>query len=364
MATPLQHYHTDLQRKNFVYDAAQEQAIKCIQLVYDDLVKANDSTRGLHLRNPFFKPKKTVIEGMYLWGQVGRGKTYLIDKFYDCLPFPQKTRLHYHRFMQQIHQELRSLHDLQNPLTLIAQRFARNNLILCLDEFFVSDITDAMLLGGLLDALFKEGVTLVATSNVPPDDLYKGGLQRDRFTPAINLIKQHTRVFNVDGGTDYRLRTLERAEIYHYPLDHTAEQSLLTSFREIAPNQIVVGEMLEINGRKIPTIQSADGIVWLDFRVLCNIPRAVSDYIEIAKSFNTVLLSNVFVMHDAQDDMALRFINLVDEFYDRSVKLVISAEAPPDQLYDGKRLAFQFQRTISRLQEMQSREYLERPHLP
>jgi cell division protein ZapE len=362
MATPLQHYRTDLKREDFIYDVAQEQAIKCIQLVYDDLVKVNRP--AVHrLRDKIFKPKKTTIEGLYLWGQVGRGKTYLIDKFYDCLPFPQKTRLHYHRFMQQIHQELRSLRDMQNPLTLIAQRFARNNLILCLDEFFVSDITDAMLLGGLLDALFKEGVTLVATSNVHPDDLYKGGLQRDRFVPAINLIKQRTRVVNVDGGTDYRLRTLERAEIYHYPLDHAAAQNLSESFDQIAPNRAVVGGMLEINGRKIPTVRYADGVVWLDFRVLCNIPRAVSDYIEIAKSFNTVLLSNVFVMPEAQDDMALRLINLVDEFYDRNVKLIISAEAPPKELYGGKRLAFQFQRTISRLQEMQSHEYLERPHL-
>jgi cell division protein ZapE len=364
MMTPLQHYHTDLTRKNFIYDAAQEHAIKCIQAVYDDLVTVQRPVRTLRLRDKFFRPKKMLVEGLYLWGQVGRGKTYLVDKFYDCLPFPQKTRLHYHRFMQQIHQELRSLRDMQNPLSIIAQRFAKHNVILCLDEFFVSDITDAMLLGGLLDALFKEGVTLVATSNVPPDELYKGGLQRERFVPAINLIKTRTRVINVDGSTDYRLRTLERAEIYHYPLDEAAEKSLSHSFNRIVPNQSVAGEMLEINGRKIPTIQCADGVVWLDFRVLCNIPRAVSDYIEIAKSFNTVLLSNVFVMRDAQDDMALRLINLVDEFYDRNVKLIISAEAPPEKLYDGKRLAFQFQRTISRLQEMQSHEYLERPHLP
>lgn len=364
MMTPLQHYHTDLKRKNFIYDAAQEHAIKCIQAVYDDLVTVQRPVRTLRLRDKFFRPKKVLVEGLYLWGQVGRGKTYLIDKFYDCLPFPQKTRLHYHRFMQQIHQELRSLRDMQNPLSIIAQRFAKHNAILCLDEFFVSDITDAMLLGGLLDALFKEGVTLVATSNVPPDELYKGGLQRERFIPAINLIKKLTRVINVDGGTDYRLRTLERAEIYHHPLDEAAEKSLSRSFNRIAPNESVAGEMLEINGRKIPTIQCADGVIWLDFRVLCNIPRAVSDYIEIAKSFNTVLLSNVFVMHDAQDDMALRLINLVDEFYDRNVKLIISAEAPPTKLYDGKRLAFQFQRTVSRLQEMQSHEYLERPHLP
>ena len=246
----------------------------------------------------------------------------------------------------------------------MARRFAEQARVICLDEFFVSDITDAMLLYGLLKELFAQGVTLITTSNLPPDDLYKDGLQRARFLPAIALLKQHLDVLNVDGGVDYRLRYLEKAEIYHSPLDERAEQILNEVFDNIAPEPGHRGGDVEIEGRYIPTLREADGIVWFNFRAICDGPRGTADYIEVARCYHTVLISNVPVMDWQMENQARRFINLVDEFYDRGVKLILSAATSPLELYQGEKLKFEFQRTVSRLQEMQSHEYLERPHLP
>jgi cell division protein ZapE len=370
--TPLQRYQTDLQRPGFSTDPAQEQAVRHTQRLFDalttPLLPAVPPRLLTRLRGRLQRRGETgainKIQGLYFWGGVGRGKTYLVDNFYECLPFAEKQRIHFHRFMQHVHHELRQLKNVQHPLKIISQQWAKKCRIICLDEFHVSDITDAMLLGNLLQALFEQHVTLVATSNVPPDDLYKNGLQRDRFLPAIALIKQHTMVVNVDNGVDYRLRALEQAEIYHYPLDNAAETNMERAFYHLSPDRGEMGQMLEINGRLLRTIKLGDGIIWFDFAALCDIPRAVPDYIELAQCYNTVLLSNVPQMDEKQDDRALRFINLVDEFYDRNVKLIISAQTPAHELYMGKKQAFQFQRTLSRLQEMQSHDYLKRPHLP
>ncbi|MGD8357842.1 MAG: cell division protein ZapE, partial [Lysobacterales bacterium] len=239
----------------------------------------------------------------------------------------------------------------------------RHFRVLCLDEFFVGDIADAMLIGGLLDNLFRNGVTLVTTSNLAPDELYRDGLQRAKFLPAIDLIREHTQVLEVAGTTDYRLRILEQSEIMHYPLEPGAEAALAQSFERMA-SECELNPQLEINGRPFAAKRRGDGIIWFDFSELCEQPRGSVDYIEIARAFNTVLVSGVRKLGEKDADAARRFITLVDEFYDRNVKLLMTTEAPPNELYDGRRLSFEFQRTASRLTEMQSHDYLARPHLP
>jgi cell division protein ZapE len=261
-----------------------------------------------------------------------------------------------------VHGELTELEGEADPLERVADRLAADALVLCFDEFFVSDITDAMILGGLMEALFKRGVTLVATSNIIPDELYRDGLQRQRFLPAIELVKRHTEVVNVDGGVDYRLRALEQAELYHFPLDEEANRSLLRSFEALAPEPGRQWERLEINGRYLSCRWVADDVVWFEFAELCDGPRSQNDYIELARIYHAVLVGNVPQMGAGSDDQARRFINLVDEFYDRNVKLILSAEVPILELYHGTRLEFEFQRTVSRLREMQSHEYLSRSH--
>ncbi len=360
--TPVERYQADLQQKNYVSDSAQLYAVQQTQRLYDALLNPPANNLWQQLRQRW--AGKQPVRGLYFWGGIGRGKTYLVDNFYHALPFSDKMRLHFHRFMQTIHAELKTLGHVTNPLNIVGQRLAAKTRVLCLDEFHVSDVTDAMLLAGLLDALFRQGVTLVATSNLAPDELYKYGVQRERFVPAIELIKTHTDVVNLDGGMDYRLRTLEQADIYFSPLDDKADEKMRAYFFQLAPDEGKSGKVLEIHGRKIVTERCADGVVWLTFEALCNIPRAVADYIELARCYNTVLLSGVPILEDSGDARALRLINLVDEFYDRGVKLIVSAAAPPEHLYIGTHLAFQFQRTISRLREMGSHDYLKRPHQP
>jgi cell division protein ZapE len=299
-----------------------------------------------------------------MWGGVGRGKTYLMDLFFESLPEDKRLRLHFHRFMRKVHQDLNQLQGQKNPLDLVAANFARETQVLCFDEFFVSDITDAMILAGLLEGLVKRGVSLVATSNVEPDHLYENGLQRKKFLPAIALLNQHTEVLNVDGGTDYRLRVLELAEIYHSPLDEAADKGLMNSFRSLSPDAGESDIDLEIEGRSIRARCSGDGVVWFDFTALCEGPRSQNDYIELARLYQTVLISSVPLFNSEKEDQARRFISLVDEFYDRNVKLILSASVPIESLYEGSRLTFEFQRTASRLWEMQSHEYLAREHRP
>jgi len=368
MMTPLEKYQHDLQQPDFHSDPAQYIAVQHTQHVYDNLLatlqQENKTTYLDLLKKKFTKAKHQPVKGLYFWGGVGRGKTYLVDNFFACLPIEKKMRLHFHRFMQMVHEELKKLKHKQNPLVIVARHLAKKAHIICLDEFHVSDITDAMILGNLFKALFDHGVTLVTTSNIPPDELYKDGLQRQRFLPAIALLKRYTEVVNVDNGVDYRLRTLEQAEIYHSPLDTAAQLNLAHNFSLLAPDEGEVKAKLAIHGRNIQTIKCADGVVWFDFNHICDAPRAVPDYIEIAQCFNTVLLSDIPQMDDMSNDFAQRFVTLVDEFYDRNVKLIISAAEPLESLYVGKRHEFAFERTKSRLEEMQSHEYLERPHLP
>ncbi len=363
--TPLERYQADLKRPDFFHDAAQETAVRHLQRLYDDLIAADPESRGLF--GKFFARKsKGPVKGLYFWGGVGRGKTYLVDTFFEALPFKQKMRTHFHRFMKRVHEEMKTLKGEKNPLTIIGKRFADEARVICFDEFFVSDITDAMILGTLMEELFKNGVTLVATSNIVPDGLYKDGLQRARFLPAIALIKQNTEIVNVDSGVDYRLRHLEQAELFHFPLDEASHESLRKSFRALTPEctAAVENDVLMIENREIRALRTCDDVAWFDFRELCDGPRSQNDYIELGKIFHAVLLSGVEQMSVTTDDIARRFINMVDEFYDRNVKLIISAEVELKDLYTGGRLNFEFQRTMSRLLEMQSHEFLSRAHKP
>lgn len=363
--TPLERYQADLKRPDFFHDAAQENAVRHLQRLYDDLIAADSAKSGL-LGKLFGKKPQGPVKGLYFWGGVGRGKTYLVDTFFDALPLEQKMRTHFHRFMKRVHEEMKTLKGEKNPLTIIGKRFADEARVICFDEFFVSDITDAMILATLLEELFKNGVSLVATSNIVPDGLYKDGLQRARFLPAIALLKEHTTVVNVDSGVDYRLRALEQAELYHWPLGGEVEVCLRKSFKSLLPDciQAVENEALMIENRVINAVRVCEDVAWFEFRELCDGPRSQNDYIELGKIFHAVILANVEQMGVAKDDMARRFINLVDEFYDRNVKLIISAEVELKDLYTGGRLNFEFQRTLSRLLEMQSHEFLSRPHRP
>jgi cell division protein ZapE len=363
--TPWQKYQQDLAAEDFQYDPAQENAVKELQRLYEELTHPEKKlTWRVKLQSTFGKGmRKPSIQGLYFWGGVGRGKTYLVDTFYECLPFERKLRIHFHRFMHRVHQELKTLSGQSDPLKTIAQKFAKETRVICFDEFFVSDITDAMILGTLMEELFGHGIVLVATSNIIPDDLYRNGLQRSRFLPAIELINQNTRIVNVDSGIDYRLRTLEQAEIYHFPLDKNALDNLHLYFKQLAPEAGTTNEDIEIEGRMIPTMHYADGVVMFEFRALCDGPRSQRDYMEISRCYHTVLVSSVEQMGQTSDDIARRFIAMVDEFYERNVKLIMSAEVALEDLYTDGQLSFEFRRCISRLKEMQSRDYLATQHL-
>jgi len=367
LLTPLQRYQADLRRPDFVRDPAQQRAVELLDQLYHRLVEAEAEyrARGSMARLlDRLRPgsSTTPITGLYFWGGVGRGKTYLMDTFYEALPFERKLRAHFHHFMRRVHAELRSLAGEKNPLDQVARRLASEARVICFDEFFVSDITDVMLLGTLFQRLFGLGVTLVATSNIVPDELYRDGLQRQRFLPAIELIKRHTRVVNVDGGVDYRLRHLEPAAIYHAPLGPEAEASLQRSWQTLADGEAEGAVELMVEGRPMRARRVAETVAWFHFAALCDGPRSQYDYLELARRFQAVLISDVPRLDRRLDDQARRFISLVDEFYDRQVTLVLSAEVPLEELYAGGGLEFEFERTRSRLLEMQSREYLERPH--
>lgn len=343
---------------NYVRDPTQARLVGILESLQARLIKA---APGDGLFSRWRKPK--AVPGLYIHGGVGRGKTFLMDLFFETLDIPDKRRVHFHRMMAEVQRRFRALSDIEDPLDQIAEDIANETRVLCFDEFFVNDIGDAMILGRLLDGLFSRRVTLVTTSNAHPDELYRDGLQRSRFLPAIELIKQHTQVVSMDGDVDYRLRLLERAGTYLTPAGEASDNGLQEIFDESASSKVYSDHALDVNGREIVARRCAKGIAWFEFAELCHGPRSQNDYIELARWFPTVIVSNIPRLDSSQDDPARRFISLVDEFYDRRVKLIVSADGVATELYSGKRLAFEFERTSSRLIEMQSGEYLSAPHL-
>jgi len=355
-------YERSLDREGHVEDPAQLEVIARFEDLQSRLVSQPRRRRGLR-RMLFRDAPREPVRGLYIWGGVGRGKTFLMDLFFDTLDVEQKKRIHFHRMMHDVHDRVKSLRRIEDPLDKVAGDIARETRVLCFDEFFVSDIGDAMILARLLDGLFRRGVTLVATSNTKPDDLYNDGLQRQRFLPAIDLLNEHTEVVNMDGGTDYRLRLLQKAGTYRFPDNEAATRQLDSFFCDLASTHIDDDVDLDINGRKIRATRRAKGIAWFRFPDICDGPRSQADYIEIARWYPSVIVSGVPRFDSSRDDQARRFIALVDEFYDRRVKLILSAEVELSELYAGTRLAFEFERTVSRLIEMQSTDYLALPHL-
>ncbi|HEY3487733.1 MAG TPA: cell division protein ZapE, partial [Gammaproteobacteria bacterium] len=352
MTTPAELYQIRGRQHALSKDIHQERVLKQFDRLAQNLVP--DTANHLGLWQKLLGRGRKSTRGIYLWGGVGAGKTMLLDLFYEALPFPEKKRIHFHHFMRSVHSHLKQ-QKRNDPLQHVAGIIAQQCRVLCLDEFIVSDITDAMILSGLLKTLFELGVCLVTTSNTEPDELYKNGLQRARFLPAIALIKRHMDIVHLDNQIDYRLQTLRRAGTYHFPLNAETQQQMRQTFESLSGAPATGGEV-EINQRPLAFLGTAKGTAWFDFQVLCNSARSQNDYIEIAGQYHSVLLSDVRAMDALSDDAARRFLNLIDVLYNHKVKLVISADAPVTELYRGKRLAAEFKRAVSRLIEMQSEQ--------
>lgn len=360
----LQLYRSAVQGAGHTEDARQHHALQSFVRLRNDLLHHEPSSwQRLGSRLGFGKPAANT-RGVYLWGSVGRGKTWLMDLFYESLPFAEKRRAHFHRFMQSVHAGLKRHRDVEDPLREVAADLSSEARVICLDELFVTDIADAMLLAGLFSHLIERGVTLVFTSNVPPSGLYRDGLQRQRFLPAIDLLERHCEIVTLDGDIDYRLRQLTRRSIYLDSTDKQTTQALETLFAELSDGAHLDARSIEIEGRDIPVVKLAESVVWFEFAALCEGPRSQNDYVSLACEFQTVLVANVPVFDATTDNAARRFIAMVDEFYDRRVNLVLSAAAVPTALYRGEKLTFEFERTASRLIEMQSEEYLASEHRP
>ncbi len=358
----LEAYEALLKARGYVADATQRRAAEHLQRLYADLLEFKAARRN-RLRKLIYSSLKAP-RGVYFWGGVGRGKSFLMDCFYESVPYARKRRIHFHAFMQQIHRDLKSLSGEADPLAIVADRIAKEVRLLCFDEFHVSDIADAMILGRLLQALFDRGTVVVMTSNYPPDMLYPNGLQRANFLPTIALLKQQLEVVEVDAGIDYRLRTLEQVEIYHYPDDQAAEAKMAEYFRDLAGGDGEAGGSIEVLGRDIPVLRRADGMVWFSFKALCDGPRSQNDYLELARQYHTVLLSGIPRMDSKMRDLARRVTWVVDIFYDSKVKLIATADCAAEQLFTEGTHATEFTRTVSRLTEMTSKEYLAQGHLP
>ena len=355
-------YASAVQAHGLQADAAQVRVMEHLQRLQQQILQQNSFAQRLRNWLPGARDY-AGIRGIYLWGGVGRGKTLLMDLFFTSLAIEEKKRIHFHRMMSDINARLRALGDIEDPLEQIAADIAADTRVLCFDEFYVSDIADAMLLGKLLDGLFRRGVTLVTTSNSQPADLYSGGLQRERFLPAIALLEKHTDVIELDSGTDYRLQLLQEAGTYLTPAGDDANTKLRHYFDEIASAEIIENRTLQILGRDVRTRRCAKGIAWFDFLEICDGPRSQEDYIEIARWYPTVIISDIPQLTHELDNPGRRFVALVDDFYDRKVKLIVSAAAQVESLYIGERLQFEFRRTTSRLIEMQSNDYLHAAHL-
>ena len=342
-------YQQRLQHEQFNPDPAQIPVLAALQQIADALAQPPRIPRW----QQWLGKTEPAIPGLYIWGSVGRGKTWLMDLFFTHLPEPRKQRLHFHHFMRQVHQDLAELKQTKDPLDQLAAQMAGQWRVICLDEFHVIDIGDAMIFAGLLKGLFQRGLVLITTSNVPPSGLYPNGIQRDRFLPAIALLEQHTQVLTADGQCDHRQAAAGEGEAYQYPLNATTDERLLQMFQQQAEGQFETGGRLLIQGREIAYRHRSAQMVWFDFSVLCGPPRSQHDYIALADQFVVVFVSDIPAMDADHDNPMRRFIALIDELYDRRKTLVISAEVPALQLYTGQRLAFEFQRTVSRLREMQ-----------
>lgn len=353
----LQHYHEIVAQAEYDLDPIQEQVVSA----FDDL--AQRLQRKPESKGWLWKRRQPSVEGIYLWGGVGRGKTWLMDLFCAHYPDLAVERHHFHSFMRQVHARLRELEGQAAPLDLAVSDMAERFRVLCLDEFHVIDIGDAMLLRGLLEGLERAGITLVTTSNQPPDNLYLGGIQRDSFLPAIDILKRNNQVIELGGDRDYRLQFFQASSVYHSPLNDESRANLSHEFDHLAGESIEEQGRIDVPGRPIRFVKRGGGVIWCDFEALCGPPRWQNDYLELARCYHTVFISDIPTLDSTLDDRARRFINLVDVFYDRKVKLVVSAQSPAHEIYSGTRLEFEFQRTVSRLKEMQSKEYLESPHL-
>ncbi len=351
-------YEAALTERGYTTDPAQQRAIDALERCAAEWT-AYKQKRSNAVKKLFNRPD--IPRGVYMFGGVGRGKSFLMDCFYQAVPIKRKTRLHFHEFMREVHRELRDLQGTVNPLDELGARIAKRYKLICFDEFHVADVTDAMILHRLLDALFKAGVGFVTTSNFHPDGLYPDGLHRDRILPAIELLKDRLEVINVDNGTDYRRRTLNHIQLYHCPLGPEADTALEATFNELA-EVADQDPVMTIEARQIRAVRRAGGVIWFDFRTLCGGPRSQNDYLEIASEFHTVLLSNVPQMSVRQASEARRFTWLIDVLYDRRCKLVMSAAVPPEQLYLEGPMSHEFPRTVSRLNEMQSQEFLDLEH--
>ena len=347
-------YERTLAERGYEADAAQLRAVdsleRCEKEWADYKARRSNALTKLIARPP-------IPRGVYMYGGVGRGKSFLMDCFFNAVPLQRKTRLHFHEFMREVHRELAELHGTVNPLQELAKRMARRYRLICFDEFHVADVTDAMILHRLLEALFENRVSIITTSNFKPDDLYPNGLHRDRILPAIELLKTKLEVINVDNGTDYRQLTLEQVGLYHTPLSAAADAAMTDAFERLAEAK-EESPLLRIEHRELRSRRRAGGVVWFDFKELCGGPRSQNDYLELATQFHTLLLSGVPAMSPRMASEARRFTWLVDVLYDRRVKLILSAECEPELLYTEGQLAHEFPRTVSRLREMQSAEFL------
>lgn len=351
--TPIDYYREKCESGVIVEDSQQLMALQYLQRVFNDLLIEHKKRSGI--RAIFRRPH--LVKGLYMWGGVGIGKTFLMDCFFHSLPFAEKKRMHFHQFMQRVHQELTQHQGESDPLKVIAAELAKDTIVLCFDEFYVSDIADAMILGRLTKALFANGVCLVCTSNIAPDDLYRYGLQRLQFLPAIALLKENTEVINIQSKVDYRLRHLQEAGVFYTPLGKTADENMETTFKILSQDQSFSQESILINDRLIKVKKRTSDIIWFDFKEICTVPRSQNDYLEIAAKYHTVFISDIPIIAPHEKDTICLFVCLVDVLYDARVKLVISAAEPVAEIYSRGFMVLEYTRTHSRLLEMQSQDY-------
>ncbi len=362
------YYAKLLSRRGYLADASQTNAVEHLQKLFEDW-QAYKARRNTRLRRMVVRPP--LPRGVYLWGSVGRGKSFLMDSFYLCLPLERKLRVHFHHFMRDVHREMQELKGTEDPLNTLADKIARRYRLICFDEFHVNDIADAMILSRLLKRTLDRGVVYCMTSNYPPERLYKDGLKRENFLPAIAMIKEQMDIVEVDGGLDYRLRAMEQVRVYHWPLGEIADREMREAFARIADVEEECGPF-ELEGRVVECLHRAGGVAWFDFKSLCGWGRSQNDYLELSRCFHTIMVSGVPRMGLELADEARRFTLMVDVFYDNKVKLIVSAQAPPDDLLKREEAArdvrirammFEFDRTSSRVTEMQTKTYLELPRI-